>query len=162
MRAPDNSEHPKSRIIGIEEVIFRTGRSRSTIYRYINAGKFPRQAKKLEGSTSAAWYEADIDAFVESLRPEQAWKSDSTVTKKVEKETISEPELLRSPLTLDRCPGKAPQGRQVKPAEDESLVRTGIKLVGQEVYFHLPSRKLLVAVGSMSDENLAAIIKLSA
>lgn len=162
MFASSRPDHPKSRIIGLKEVMLRVPWSKTKIYGYMKAGKFPPQAKKLEGSTSAGWYEEDVDEFLETLRPEQSTKDRSALAIEDIQEDVAEEDHPRRPLPLELRTGAAPARRAVKAAEGETLIRTGMKLQGQEVYCHLPSRKLLVAVGSMSDEYLAALTKLSA
>lgn len=162
MFASSRPDHPKSRIIGLKEVMLRVPWSKTKIYGYMKAGKFPPQAKKLEGSTSAGWYEEDVDDFVESLRPNPADKDGSALGSELSQEGVAEEDHPRRPLPLELRNGTAPARRAMKAAEDETLIRTGMKLQGQDVYCHVPSRKLLVAVGSMSDEYLAALTKLSA
>ncbi len=156
------TEQGKSRIIGLKEVMRRVPWSKSKIYRDMEAGKFPPQAEKLEGSTSAGWYEDDIDDLLESLRPETVPKDSSTPPKDVPREEVAEAERAHQPLTLNLGPRTAPRRRQAKAAEDETLIRTGMKLQGQDVYCHVPSGRLLVIVGSMSEEYLEAVRKLSA
>ena len=66
MREPD-------RIIRLRTVLFRTGLSRSTIYRKIAEGTFPSQIKiSVNGS---GWYESDIDRWIAdpvAWRPKRA------------------------------------------------------------------------------------------
>ncbi len=162
MFATFKPERQKSRIIGLKEVMFRIPWSKSKIYRYMKAGKFPPQAKKLEGSTSARCHEEDIDDFLEAIRPEPTAKDRSALASEVLQGEVAEADHSHRPLPLNLRNGTAPQRRTVKAAEDETLIRTGMKLKGQDVFCHLPSRKLLVAVGSMSDECVAALTKLSA
>ena len=162
MFATPKPEHPKSRIIGLEEVLSRVPWSKSTIYRYVKAGKFPPQADKVDGSTSAGWLEDAIDDFVESLRPEPAAKDRRPLVKEVSQGVVAETDHSLRPLSLNLRNGTTPKRRTMKAEEDETLIRTGMKLQGQDVFCHLPSRNLLVVVGSMSDECLAALTKLSA
>jgi predicted DNA-binding transcriptional regulator AlpA len=162
MPAIVKSEHRKSRIIGLKEVVFRTGWSESKIRRYMKAGKFPAQADKLEGSRSAGWIEDQIDDFVLSVTPEPIQKDRSMLAREVSQAEVAEADHPHLPLSLNLRNGAAPQRRKVKAAEDETLIRTGMKLQGQDVFCHLPSRRLLVAVGSMSDEFLAAFTNISA
>jgi prophage regulatory protein len=56
MRQPD-------RIIRLKTVLARTGLSRSTIYRKIAEGTFPRQIKI--STNGAGWHESDINRWVE-------------------------------------------------------------------------------------------------
>ena len=49
-------------IIRLPDVIKRTGLSKSTIYLYIEHGKFPAQIRL--GSRSVGWIEAQIDDWI--------------------------------------------------------------------------------------------------
>lgn len=157
MSATFKPERRKSRIIGLKEVKFRTGWSKSKIYRYMKAGKFPPQADKLEGSRSAGWIEEQIDDFVQSLTPEPIQKDRSMLAREISRDEIAESDHPRRLVPLDPRRGTTPQKQPVKATEDETLIRTGMKLQGQDVFCHLPSRKLLVAVGSLSAEFIAAL-----
>ena len=55
MRQPD-------RIIRLKTVLARTGLSRSTIYRKIAEGTFPRQMKI--SANGAGWHESDINRWI--------------------------------------------------------------------------------------------------
>ncbi len=71
-----NLDRPRSsRIIGLNEVILRTHLSKTSVYRMIGLGLFPEQAKKLNGSRTAGWFEDDIDAWIEGRRPGKTWAS---------------------------------------------------------------------------------------
>lgn len=50
------------RLIRLAEVKQRTGLSRSTIYRWMKAGKFPRSYTL--GNYIAAWSEAEVEAWM--------------------------------------------------------------------------------------------------
>lgn len=50
-------------LIRLEEVKRRTGMSRSTIYRWMQEGKFPR-ARSL-GGRIAAWSEPEVNAWIQ-------------------------------------------------------------------------------------------------
>jgi prophage regulatory protein len=53
------------RVVRIKTVLDRTGLSRSTLYRKIQEGSFPRQAKL--GVHGAGWSEAAINEWIASL-----------------------------------------------------------------------------------------------
>ncbi|MCO5059812.1 MAG: AlpA family phage regulatory protein [Rhizobiaceae bacterium] len=60
------------RIVRLDTVRFRTGMSRSTIYRKIAEGTFPAQLKI--STNGAGWRESDIDRWVSDpvrWRPEE-------------------------------------------------------------------------------------------
>src|ERR1700682_3079202 len=92
---PSSRDHRKSRIIGLAEVKARTGYSKSKIYRDMKAGKFPKQAKRLQGSTSAGWFEDDIDAFLEQRRPDSNSSGNCPPTKDKPCDGISVPKDAR-------------------------------------------------------------------
>lgn len=52
-------------ILRIKDVISRTGLGRSTIYKYISIGKFPRPVRV--GFRATGWKSTDIDGFITSL-----------------------------------------------------------------------------------------------
>ena len=52
-------------LLRIDDVISRTGLSRSTIYRMMNDGEFPRSRRV--GRQSVVWLETDIAEWIESL-----------------------------------------------------------------------------------------------
>lgn len=54
--------HQPDRIIRMDTVLFRTGLSRSTIYRKITEGTFPAQLKI--STNGAGWRESDINRWV--------------------------------------------------------------------------------------------------
>lgn len=56
------SDQKVGRVIRLKEVIHRTGLGRSTIYRWMGEGKFPKAIKL--GGHSVAWVEQDIDRWL--------------------------------------------------------------------------------------------------
>ena len=54
----------RKRIIRMVETTSKTGLSRASIYRLMSLGRFPRNVKLSE--RAMGWYEADIDAWLES------------------------------------------------------------------------------------------------
>ena len=59
----DQMEKPL-RLLRLKEVKMRVGLGRSTIYRWISEGNFPKPVKL--GMQSVAWRENDIDCWVSS------------------------------------------------------------------------------------------------
>lgn len=51
------------RLIRLKEVMHRVGLGRSTIYRRMDEGKFPKPHSL--GSYAVAWLEADIDSWID-------------------------------------------------------------------------------------------------
>jgi prophage regulatory protein len=58
------------KIIRLPDVEQRSGISRSTIYRYMNAGNFPKTIKI--GLRAVGWLESDIDAWIRSVAKQSA------------------------------------------------------------------------------------------
>jgi len=52
------------RILRLKEVISKTGLARSTIYKYIDIGSFPRPVPL--GGRSVGWVESEVLAWIES------------------------------------------------------------------------------------------------
>ncbi len=61
------SQPQPNRILRLRAVLARTGLSRSTLYRQIAAGTFPRQ--KQISTRCIGWYESDINAWLENPDP---------------------------------------------------------------------------------------------
>lgn len=59
-------DRSKDSLIRLPEVLRRTGLSRSTIYGWIEHGRFPRQVQL--SARCVAWYESDIDAWISEQR----------------------------------------------------------------------------------------------
>lgn len=51
------------RILRMKDVVERTGLCRAAIYRYIEAGKFPRQFN-IAGGRAVGWKESQIDRWI--------------------------------------------------------------------------------------------------
>lgn len=60
--AEDIVERRVTRLIRLKEVQHRVGLGRSTIYRWMSEGKFPKPVQ-LGGST-VAWAEGDVDQWI--------------------------------------------------------------------------------------------------
>lgn len=54
-----------TRLIRINEVISKTGLSRSRIYQYIGEGRFPDSVSL--GGRSVCWVESEIDKWIENV-----------------------------------------------------------------------------------------------
>jgi prophage regulatory protein len=53
-------------ILRLRDVILRTGLSRSTIYKYMSVGEFPKPLRL--GSKAVGWRDSDIDEWI-ATRP---------------------------------------------------------------------------------------------
>jgi prophage regulatory protein len=51
-----------TKLIRIKDVMERTGLARSTIYKYINLGKFPQPIKL--GTRAVAWVENEVETWI--------------------------------------------------------------------------------------------------
>jgi predicted DNA-binding transcriptional regulator AlpA len=144
------------RIIGLEEVKARTRYSKSKIYRLMLKGQFPQKAKKLAGSRSTGWLEDEIDAHIEALRPEpiEASVEGQPVHIPVAK-VISKPSK-RDSMVSASLGVTASKGTTVANPKwiDTSLISIGNDREGSEMFLHMPSRQLLVVVGTASPELL--------
>jgi prophage regulatory protein len=56
------SPNKRERILRLESVLERTGLSRSTLYRKVNSGTFPRQLKI--SVRCAGWRESEVEEWV--------------------------------------------------------------------------------------------------
>ena len=73
--ANSNRELPQ-RLIRLKTVLYRTGLSRSGVYRLVVSGDFPQPIKLTKRST--AWVEAEINAWVTSRIAERKPKASRT------------------------------------------------------------------------------------
>lgn len=67
--APDNVPEPKrvTRLIRLKEVQHRVGLGRSTIYRWMAEGKFPKPVQL--GGYAVAWSEEEIHEWIRAKMP---------------------------------------------------------------------------------------------
>ncbi|PAU77649.1 AlpA family transcriptional regulator [Halomonas salipaludis] len=52
------------KLIRIKDVIERTGLGRSTVYKYMNLGLFPKSVNLT--SRAVAWVESEVDAWIQN------------------------------------------------------------------------------------------------
>lgn len=57
------NEKPIRRFIRLREVLHRTGLGRSTVYRWMEEGRFPKSVRL--GGRSVAWIEHEIDEWLQ-------------------------------------------------------------------------------------------------
>lgn len=62
-RGAGPSEQPIRRFIRLREVLHRTGLGRSTVYRWMDEGRFPKSVRL--GGRSVAWIEHEIDEWLQ-------------------------------------------------------------------------------------------------
>jgi prophage regulatory protein len=58
----DNQQEVRVKLLRLREVTDKTGFSRSTLYLYINQGKFPKPVSL--GENSVAWVESEVDDWI--------------------------------------------------------------------------------------------------
>lgn len=59
-------DHQPKKIIRLHQVVEQTSLSKSTIYKFIQDGKFPKQFNL--GPRAAGWLQSDIDEWIEEKR----------------------------------------------------------------------------------------------
>ena len=75
----DKKQSPQKRLIRLPEVLSRTGYGRTTIYRKMEDGSFPRSVKlggppidpNVFDSRAIAWIEDEVEQWIESRIEEQ-------------------------------------------------------------------------------------------
>ena len=78
----DKKQSPQKRFIRLPEVLTRTGFGRTTIYRKMEDGSFPRSVKlggpledpNVFDSRAIAWIEDEVEQWIESRIEEQDMK----------------------------------------------------------------------------------------
>lgn len=60
----NSPNYSAKRILRIRQVCERTGLARSTLYKAIAEGKFPKPVAILSGGRASGWLEAEVDAFL--------------------------------------------------------------------------------------------------
>jgi len=138
-----------SRILGIKEVMLRLGIGRSSVYRLGDAGTL-NQATSLDGCRTAGWFEDEVDALVESRPP---------AGKKPVMPAVPTPaKSARAGMSSGISAGQT-GGPVRRPAESAlatigkqvpDLVPTTMRMMGNVVYLHAPTGRLLMDVGSLS------------
>ena len=71
----DNKQSPQKRFIRLPEVLTRTGYGRTTIYRKMEDGSFPRSVKlggppvdpEAFDSRAVAWIENEVEQWIDSM-----------------------------------------------------------------------------------------------
>jgi predicted DNA-binding transcriptional regulator AlpA len=144
---PESTNHPS--ILRMNEVKRRLGCGRSTVYRLGDAGILP-QAERMAGCSSAGWLEDDVDALVESRRPAGKKPAMPVVTASAKSNHAGtrngiEDGVVNAPA---RTPADTGATGVSKPAPD--LVPTTLRIMGNVVYLHAPTGKLLMEVGTLS------------
>lgn len=131
-----------TRILGTKETMRRLGCSRSSLHRLEKKGIL-HKAKELECCSTAGFLEDEVDALVESRRPDR-------------QETL--PSVKAGPANRS---GIRPAGKTLAPAprieqviasggEGPDLVPTTLRIMGKVVYLHQRSGRLLMEIGKLT------------
>lgn len=143
--AAENPDTKRTRILRIDEVMHRTGDSRSTIYRLDKRGIL-RRAKQLAECHSAGWLEDSVDAYIESRRPDTVHPPDGIEHGQVK--ASKSPVLIHPDAGPDRTSaGKGPATIVTPGRVSSDLQATTMMIMGNRVYLHVPTGKLLMEIG---------------
>jgi predicted DNA-binding transcriptional regulator AlpA len=146
-----------TRLIDIDDLKRKTSRARSTIYRWIEMGILPRQAKKPEGTTSALWWEDEVDAAMEALRqsPVRQFKkpeiTDQVQGRTIAQKLISLPAEQQRPTQLSAQHNKRqPNRRQEKEDRHEiHVILERSSLGSREVFLDRLTGTIFAVVGQV-------------
>lgn len=149
-------ERPQHRRkIRLPEVLRRTGLSRSTLYELMENDIFPAQAKA-HGTRTAMWWEDEVDDWNESpanVSP-QKFGGGSLPDCRPKEVFAGSEEDRRPPLLHAATPRKHDNGKE-SSTKMSGLKKTGMTILGREVYRHIASNRLLLDVGVSLPEPLA-------
>lgn len=152
-----NPDRPKpTELIGLQEVMRRVQRSRSTIYRWIDRGIFPRQAKKDDGTTSALWFSDEINAFIARGRnsPSGAPASPPSLTLSMNsRQSSAEIRLTSHSPQLGVTRDKPASSKKLRPRGigSEACLIVGPLLIGtQEAFFDPQSGRIFEVIGQLA------------
>lgn len=135
---PEEPRH--TRILDIKEVQHRLGCGRSSVYRLEKKGILHR-AKQLEGCRTAGWMSDEVDAVVESRRPDRpALKVNSGPANRSGVRAAGE--TLAPALQIEQAIATERDG--------PDLVPTTMRVMGKVVYLHQRSGRLLMEIGKLS------------
>lgn len=138
---PERTSHP--RILGLDEVKSRLGCGRSSVYRLEKKGIL-HKAKQLAGCRTAGWLEDEVDAVVESRRPDRQGPAPTAKTVHANGSGGRE---------VRKASGLAPRSTEPRIAKTDGrsdLVATTMRIMDKVVYLHGPSGRLLMEVGRLS------------
>jgi predicted DNA-binding transcriptional regulator AlpA len=142
---PDKSK--PTELISLKEVMRRIQRSRSTIYRWIRQGIFPKQAKKESGTTSALWFADEVAEFTGRLRnkPSGSPAPPLSVTPHLCSTTSQSAKLIVKP-------NKPLSSNKLRPSGNESeacFVVGPVLIGGQGAFFDPSSGKIFALIGQL-------------
>lgn len=151
-------EHPSSsRILRLPEVMRRVGLSKTTIYDRIKKGEFPAQAKLLDGSSTAGWFEDEIEAYLATLRVAKPMPPSSAEISQANPVNAASAQTRFVPAPKDRVLKSTPLHKGSLKHED-MLIATSMQILGCQVYLHKTTGKLLLDIGLLSSSSLAPLL----
>ena len=156
---PEGTYHP--RILRRDEVLQRLGCGRPALHRLGKAGILP-QAERMEGCSSAGWLEDDVDALVESRRPagkKPVMPAGSASAKPTHAGTRNR---IKDGVATAPAATPADFGAVGVSKPSSELVPTTLRIMGNIVYLHAPTGKLLMDLGNLSAPGPGVKLDLSA
>ena len=151
-------KHKPTQLIGLKEVMRRVQRSRSTIYRWMDLGIFPKQAKKEGGTTSALWFADEVDAFIAALRSAPSGPLPSSLSLTPVRHTNTAQNAVEIRITSQSQKLVAKQNKPVLPkslrplgTESKACLIVGPLLIGtQEAFFDSESGRIFEVIGQLA------------
>jgi predicted DNA-binding transcriptional regulator AlpA len=151
-------DRPKpTELIGLREVMKRIQRSRSTLYRWVDLGIFPKQAKKEGGTTSALWFSDEVDAFIATLRNSPSGSPTSPLGLTPDRHTNIRqnsveirPTLQNAQLVAEQNKSSCSKKRRPLGIESEACLLVGPFLISeQEAFLDPHSGKIFAVIGQL-------------
>jgi prophage regulatory protein len=153
-----------TRIIRLQEVMHRTGLSKSTIYDRMKKKEFPQRVKLLRGSQYVGWADSEIDAYIASLmdaRPKSPVEiSDANETTRSAGLQTDSSRYAAHPRRKMTKPERPQQKLKAKVVSNApGLLITGLKIEGyDEVYLQTATGKLFVEIGQMPASLMSLLV----
>jgi len=136
-----------SRKLRLPEVLARVGVKKTKLYSMIEEGLFPKQLPLMANSRSVGWLEQEVEDYEAGLASQQSASPTAQVAKPAKEAVISAPSrTLRAPARQTKS---SPIHREMPPVLDDSLVPTGMEIMGRPVFLHKKSGKFLLDIGLM-------------
>ncbi len=143
-------------LINLQEVMRRISLSRSTVYRWMRLGRFPKQAKKENGTTSALWFKDEVDAFIATLRNPASGSPappPSITPNTNSRQSPAEIRLTSHSPQLGVTQDKPASSKKLRPLGigSEACLIVGPLLIGtQEAFFDPQSGRIFEVIGQLT------------
>jgi prophage regulatory protein len=152
-------EHPSpSRILRLPEVMKRVALSKTTIYDRIKKDEFPAQSKLLDGSTTAGWFEDEIEAYLAARRIAKPKMPHSAGISQAKPVSPTNAPTRPVPAIKDRVPKSTPFQKDECSKHEDMLIATSMQILGCQVFLHKTTGKLLLDIGLLSSSSLAPLL----